>query len=67
MTIPKSYVNKWNKPRAEGGLPDWQKKCLICGKELDPRDDDTELSKTKRGRINFFHGSCARKERSCGR
>lgn len=38
-----------------------QKKCCVCGKALDPAAKDTEMTKTKRGTLNFFHRGCVEK------
>lgn len=58
MPLTQVQKTKLNKLKDSGS---WRADCCICGKSLDPEDDKTEYSKTKRGTENFFHRDCVRR------
>lgn len=55
MPLTTTYKNKLLKLKSSGSF---RADCCICGKPLDPDDDQTEYVKTKRGAENFFHRAC---------
>lgn len=56
MPLTQAQKTKLNKLKDSGS---WRADCCICGKSLDPEDEQTEYCKTKRGTENFFHRDCA--------
>lgn len=58
MPLTQAQKKRLNELKDRGS---WKADCCICGKPLDPEDDKTEYSKTKRGTENFFHRDCVRR------
>lgn len=56
MPLTQAQKTKLYKLKDSGS---WRADCCICGKPLDPEDEQTEYCKTKRGTENFFHRDCA--------
>ena len=59
MPLTQAQKTKLNKLKDSGSWKAWKADCCICGKPLDPEDEQTEYCKTKRGTENFFHRDCA--------
>ena len=54
MPLTQAQKTKLNKLKASGTWSGtWRADCCVCGKPLDPEDEQTEYCKTKRGTENF--------------
>ena len=51
-------MNAYKKTREKHGGD--RPRCVVCGEAMDPEDDETEWSRTKRRTDCFVHRHCAK-------